>query len=189
MLGKRQTLDEPHEDIVTPQGRRACGTFIRSSIEFPSVDGDSDLEDELAVESSLLSPIGSSAPAFRSSPAIHVSRKRKRVVMDAVVLPLLQEVRNGWRMQRRASLEQTFANTPTKVGMRRTHSLPVLSDSERDESDDGRRKRIRLWDDSEATDEDEHLSSSPLKALEDMQMAGSGESKFDVDLPTCGSSF
>jgi hypothetical protein len=62
----------------------------------------------------------------------------------------------------------------------------VLSDSERDESDDGRRKRIRLWDDSDATDEDEHLSSSPLKALEDMQMAGSGESKFHVDLSTCG---
>jgi hypothetical protein len=43
---------------------------------------------------------------------------------------------------------------------------------------------MKLWDDSEATDENEYLSSSPLKALEDIQMAGSGECGFDVDLLT-----
>jgi hypothetical protein len=182
MLGNRQTLDEPYGDEVTKNGRTACGTFIRSSIGFPSVDEDSDLEDELVVATSLLSPSRSSNLA--SSPAIHASRKRKRVVMDAVVLPPFQEIQIGWRLQRRASLEQSFANTPTKV-MRRTHSLPVLSDSERDGSEDDRRKRMRLWDDSEATDQEEHLSSSPLKALEDMQMAGSGECKIDVDFLAC----
>ncbi|OJA17207.1 hypothetical protein AZE42_00199 [Rhizopogon vesiculosus] len=175
ILGRRQTLDKPCVDDVTKKGRGASGTFIRSSIEFPSMDGDSDLEDELAVETSLLSPIRSSIPSLCLSSVTHASKKRKRVVMDAVVLPSFQEVQNGWRMQRRASLERTIASTPTKV-MRRTHSLPVLLDSERDESEDGRRKRMRLWDDPEATDEDEYLSSSPLKALEDIQMAGSDDS-------------
>jgi len=173
VFGNRQTLDEPCGDVAKKAGK-VCGTFIRSSIDFPSADGDSDLEDELAVATTLLSP--SKSPNLALSPVIYASRKRKRVLMDAVVLPCFQEVQNGWRMQRRASLEQPFANIPSKT-MRRTHSLPVLSDSERDGTEDGRRKRMRLCDDSEATDdeEEEYLSSSPLRALEDMQMVGSGE--------------
>lgn len=46
-----------------------CGTFIRSSVEFPSVNGD-DLEDELAIATSLLSPSRSSS--FGSSLAITI---------------------------------------------------------------------------------------------------------------------
>lgn len=182
VFGKRQNLHEPchDDDDATKEGRRACGTFIRSSIEFPSVDGDSDLEDELVVATSLLSPSRSSVSSTAGS---STSKKRKRVVMDAVVLPPFQEVRDGWRMQHRASLEQTLADTPSKV-MRRRLSLPVLSDSG---PEDGWRKKMRLWDDSEATDEeDPYLSSSPLKALEDIQMAGSGECQFSVSLLTCG---
>lgn len=175
---KRQNLDEPHHDDgdVTKEGRRACGTFIRSSIEFPSVDGDSDLEDELVVATSLLSPSRSSVSSAAGT-ATSVSKKRKRVVMDAVVLPPFQEVRDEWRMQHRASLERTLANTPSKV-VRHKLSLPVLSDSG---SEDGWQKRMRFWNDSEATDEEDlYLSSSPLKALEDIQMAGSGECRFGV---------
>ena len=182
VFGKRQNLHEPchDDDDATKEGRRACGTFIRSSIEFPSVDGDSDLEDELVVAASLLSPSRSSVSNVAGS---STSKKRKRVVMDAVVLPPFQEVRDGWRMQQRASLEQTLADTPSKV-VRRRLSLPVLSDSG---PEDGWRKKMRLWDDSGATDEeDPYLSSSPLKALEDIQMAGSGECQFGVSLLTCG---
>lgn len=176
VLGKRQLLDEALDDI-TKKGRRACGTFIRSSIEFPSVDGDSDLEDEQVV-ASLLSPSISSVSNLGSTPAGNVCRKRKRVLMDAVVLPPLEEVRLRWQMQRRASAEQPFFVTTPSQGIRRTRSLPSLSDPdpEVDESEDSRPKRIRLWDDSDSTTLEEQLSSSPLRALEDIQMAGSDDS-------------
>ncbi|KAG1720483.1 hypothetical protein EDB19DRAFT_1917951 [Suillus lakei] len=174
VLGQRQLLDEPLDDI-TKKGRRACGTFIRSSIEFPSVDGDSDLEDEMVV-ASLLSPSRSLVSNLCSTPVVNVCKKRKRVLMDAVVLPPIEEVRLRWQMQRRASIEQpSFVTTPSK-GIRRTRSLPLLADSEVDESEYSRRKRMRLWDDSDSTTLEEQLSSSPLRALEDIQMAGSDDS-------------
>ncbi|KAG2037799.1 hypothetical protein BDR03DRAFT_896321 [Suillus americanus] len=173
MLGQRQLLDDPLDDI-TKKGRRACGTFIRSSIEFPCVNGDSDLEDELAV-ASLLSPSGSSVSNLCSTPVVNICKKRKRVLMDAVVLPPLEEVRLRWQMQRRASIEHLSVVTTPSKGMRRTRSLPLL---EIDESDGSRQKRMRLWDDSDSdsTTVEEQLSSSPLRALEDIQMAGSDDS-------------
>lgn len=174
VFGQRQLLDDPLDDI-TKKGKRACGTFIRSSIKFPYVDGDSDLEDELVV-ASLLSPSRSSVSIPRSTPVVDVCRKRKRVVMDAVVLPPIEEVRLQWQMQRRASIEQSSVVTTPSKGIRRTRSLPLLPDSETDESDYSRQKRIRLWDDSDSTTLEEQLSSSPLRALEDIQMAGSDDS-------------
>ncbi|KAG0704222.1 hypothetical protein DFH29DRAFT_912360 [Suillus ampliporus] len=175
VLGNRQTLDEPWDNDISKKGRRACGTFIRSSIEFPSADGDSDMEEEQAV-ACLLSPSRSSVSTLGSSPVGNACKKRKRVLMDAVVLPPLEEIRLRWQMQRRASVEQPLLRTPKKC-MRRTRSLPdLLSDSEVDVFEDDRRKRIRLWDDSESSDLEEQLSSSPLKALEDIQMAGSDDS-------------
>ncbi|KAG2342195.1 hypothetical protein BDR05DRAFT_964509 [Suillus weaverae] len=173
VLGQRQLLDDPLDDI-TKKGRRACGTFIRSSIGFPCVDGDSDLEGELVVVS-LLSPSGSSVSNLCSTPVVNTHKKRKRVLMDAVVLPPLDEVRLRWQMQRRASIEQPSVVTTPSKGIRRTRSLPLLSDAEIDESD-SRRKRMRLWDDSDSTTVEEQLSSSPLRALEDIQMAGSDDS-------------
>lgn len=174
MLGRRQLLDDPLDD-TTKKGRRACGTFIRSSIEFPCVDGDSDVEDERVV-ASLLSPSRSTVSNLSSSPVINVCKKRKRVLMDAVVLPPLEEVRLRWQMQRRASIEQSSVMTTPSKGMRRTRSLPLFSDTEIDESDDSRQKRMKLWDDSDSTTLEEELSSSPLRALEDIQMAGSDDS-------------
>lgn len=173
MLGQRRLLDDPLDDN-TIKGRRACGTFIRSSIEFPHVDADSDLEDELVV-ASLLSPSRSSVSNICSAPVVNVCKKRKRMLMDAVVLPPLEEVRLRWQMQRRASIEQPSVMTTPSKCMRRTRSLPLLSDAEMDESD-CRQKRIRLWDDSDSTTLEEQLSSSPLRALEDIQMAGSDDS-------------
>lgn len=178
MLGQRRLLDDPLDDN-TIKGRRACGTFIRSSIEFPYVDADSDLEDELVV-ASLLSPSKSSVSNICSAPVVNVCKKRKRMLMDAVVLPPLEEVRLRWQMQRRASIEQPSVMTTPSKCMRRTRSLPLLSDAEIDESD-CRQKRIRLWDDSDSTTLEEQLSSSPLRALEDIQMAGSGECKSNFD--------
>lgn len=178
MLGQRRLLDDPLDDN-TIKGRRACGTFIRSSIEFPYVDADSDLEDELVV-ASLLSPSRSSVSNICSAPVVNVCKKRKRMLMDAVVLPPLEEVRLRWQMQRRASIEQPSVMTTPSKCMRRTRSLPLLSDAEIDESD-CRQKRIRLWDDSDSTTLEEQLSSSPLRALEDIQMAGSGECKSNFD--------
>lgn len=174
VLGQRQPLDDSLDDI-TKKGRRACGTFIRSSIEFPSVNGDSDLEDELAV-ASLLSPSRSSVSNLFSTPVVNGRKKRKRVLMDAVVLPSLEEIRLRWQMHRRASIEQPSVVTTPSKGIRRTRSLPLLSDAEIDESDDSRRKRMKLWDDSDSTTVEEQLSSSPLRALEDIQMAGSDDS-------------
>lgn len=173
MLGQRRLLDDPLDDN-TIKGRRACGTFIRSSIEFPHVDADSDLEDELVV-ASLLSPSRSSVSNICSAPVVNVCKKRKRMLMDAVVLPPLEEVRLRWQVQRRASIEQPSVMTTPSKCMRRTRSLPLLSDAEMDESD-CRQKRIRLWDDSDSTTLEEQLSSSPLRALEDIQMAGSDDS-------------
>ncbi|KAG1745909.1 uncharacterized protein EDB91DRAFT_1236218 [Suillus paluster] len=175
VLGKRQMLDEPWDHDVTKQGRRACGTFIRSSIEFPSADGDSDMEDEQVV-ACLLSPSRSSVANLATSPVISACRKRKRVLMDAVVLPPLEEVRLRWQMQRRASAEHSTVMTTPSKGMRRTRSMPLLLDPEVDGSEDSQRKRVKLWDDSESSDLEEQLSSSPLRALEDMQMAGSDDS-------------
>lgn len=174
VLGQRQLLDNPSDD-VTKKGKRACGTFIRSSIEFPYVDGDSDLEDELVV-ASLLSPSRSSVSNLCSTPVVNVCKKRKRVLMDAVVLPPLEEIRLRWQMQRRASIEQSSIVTMSSKSVRRTRSLPLLSDAEIDECVDRRQKRIRLWDDSDSTTLEEQLSSSPLRALEDIQMAGSDDS-------------
>lgn len=179
VLGQRQPLDDPSDD-VTNKGRRACGTFIRSSIEFPYVDGDSDLEDELVV-ASLLSPSRSSVSNLCSTPIVNVCKKRKRVLMDAVVLPPLEEIRLRWQMQRRASIEQPYAVATPSKGVRRSRSLPLLSDAEMDECVDSPQKRMRLWDDSDSSTLEEQLSSSPLRALEDIQMAGSGECKSDFD--------
>ncbi|KAG1822871.1 uncharacterized protein BJ212DRAFT_1331086 [Suillus subaureus] len=174
VLGQRQLPDDPLDDI-TKKGRRACGTFIRSSIEFPHVDGDSDFEDEQVV-ASLLSPSRSSVSNLCSTPVVNVCKKRKRVLMDAVVLPPLEEVRLRWQMQRRASIEHSSVMTTPSKGMRRTRSLPLFSDTETDESDGSCQKRMRLWDDSDSTTLEEQLSSSPLRALEDVQMAGSDDS-------------
>ncbi|KAG2155943.1 uncharacterized protein EDB93DRAFT_1128917 [Suillus bovinus] len=175
VLGQRKQLDGPLDDI-TMKGR-ACGTFIRSSIEFPYVDGDSDLEDELVV-ASLLSPSRSSTSNLFPTPVANVCKKRKRVLMDAVVLPPLEEVRLRWQMQRRASIEQPFVMSTPSKGMRRTRSLPsVLSDAEIEiDESNSRQKRMRLWDDSDSNTLEEQLSSSPLRALEDIQMAGSDDS-------------
>lgn len=109
--------------------------------------------------------------------------------MDAVVLPPLEEIRLQWQMQRRASIEQPYAVTTPSKGIRRSRSLPLLSDAELDECVDecvgSRQKRIRLWDDSDSSTLEEQLSSSPLRALEDIQMAGSGECKL-TPIITCG---
>ncbi|KAG2337848.1 hypothetical protein BDR05DRAFT_1004723 [Suillus weaverae] len=133
------------------------------------------MKGELVVVS-LLSPSRSSVSNLCSTPVVNARKKRKRVLMDAVVLPPLMEVRLRWQMQRRASIEQPSVVTTPSKGIRRTRSLPLLSDAEIDESDDSRRKRMRLWDDLDSTTVEEQLSSSPLRALEDIQMAGSDDS-------------
>jgi hypothetical protein len=155
-------------------------SFIRSSVAFPSL-GDSDLEDELTVEESLFSPTGkvrahhqqSVAPSESSqSSTSSRKRKRQRVVMDAVVVPSMADIRRQRAIQRRASADHANINT-TPLSLRRTLSLPKLNDSDGDEAVELRRKRLKCWDDVDLT---EVTSSSPsLKALAEIVIAGSGK--------------
>ncbi|KIK93333.1 hypothetical protein PAXRUDRAFT_829068 [Paxillus rubicundulus Ve08.2h10] len=180
VLGKRQALDKsPHEDGLE-KGRTSSMSFIRSSVAFPSL-GDSDLEDELAVEESLFTPTGDvrahhqqSVVPSESSQSSTSSRKRKRqrIIMDAVVVPSMAYVRRQKAMQRRVSADH--ANTNTTPLLRRTLSLPMLNDSDSDESMELRRKRLKCWD---GVDLGEVASSSPsLRALAEIVIAGSDDS-------------
>ncbi|KAF9221622.1 hypothetical protein BS17DRAFT_711232 [Gyrodon lividus] len=181
VLGKRQMLDgSPHEDGLK-RGRTSSTSFIRSSIAFPS-SGDSDLEDELAVVASLFSPGGKvrtrheqSLPPSESSQASTTSRKRKRqrIVMDAVVVPSMADIRRERAIQRRASVDHANVNT-TPLCLRRTLSLPRLSDSDGDEVAELRRKRLKHWD---GVDRGEVTSLSPsLSTLGEIIIAGSDDS-------------
>ncbi|KAF8842180.1 hypothetical protein BDN67DRAFT_995787 [Paxillus ammoniavirescens] len=181
VLGKRQMLDEsPHEDGLK-RGRTSSMSFIRSSVAFPSL-GDSDLEDELSVEESLFSPAGKvrahhqqSVTPSESSQSSMSSRKRKRqrVVMDAVVVPSMADIRRQRAIQRRASADHANINT-TPLSLRRTLSLPKLNDSDGDEAVELRRKRLKCWDGVDLT---EVTSSSPsLEALAEIVIAGSDDS-------------
>ncbi|KIJ62575.1 hypothetical protein HYDPIDRAFT_176396 [Hydnomerulius pinastri MD-312] len=179
VLGKRQTLDESPYEGALKKGRTSSASFIRSSIAFPS-SGDSDIEDELAVAESLFSPAGKgrvrredSLACSESSQASTVSRKRKRqrVVLDAVVLPSMADIRRKRSMQRRASADHGDGETTPRC-LRRTLSLPELSESDGDDITELRRKRLKHWD---GVDHAKVTDSSPsLSALEEVVIAGSG---------------
>ncbi|KAH7885266.1 hypothetical protein F5I97DRAFT_1357061 [Phlebopus sp. FC_14] len=176
VLGKRHKPDDsPHEGILK-QGRTSSTTFIRSAIPFPSSEG-SDVEDELAVEASLFSPIakGRSDPRTPSdsSQATITSRKRKRqrVILDAVVVPSLADIRQRGSMRRRASADKVEVQGATH-SLRRTLSLSKLSAFDADGVME-RRKRLKHWSDTELS----RVTNSPsLRALEETVIAGSDDS-------------
>lgn len=168
VLGKRQMNDELPRESATKKGRTS---FIRSSVEFPSAS-DGDLEEELMVEAVLSSPtrkVQVHSEQFLApneiSPTSTNSRKRKRrrIVMEAVVVPSLADIQRRQRIvHRRASTESVNAN-PASSGLRRSSSMPKLRDSSSDEMMMSRRKRPKLWDDVDTT------------ALEETVIAGSGK--------------
>ncbi|KAH7921313.1 hypothetical protein BV22DRAFT_1132369 [Leucogyrophana mollusca] len=186
VLGKRRSLGEAHESATLKKGRTSSGTFIRSSIDFPSLE-ESDIEDERAVEASLsfpspcLFPTGVSAPTSPTSscqPNISSKkRKRQRVFLDAVELPRLRDIDRQMRMHRRASAEYPPAPiTPTK-SLRRTSSLPMMGETDSDDLMEGQRKRVKHWDESESGNTaTKPFPSSPFRALEEMDVAGSDDS-------------
>ncbi|KAF9241177.1 hypothetical protein BU15DRAFT_61124 [Melanogaster broomeanus] len=183
VLGKRQMMDEsPHEGELK-RGRTSAASFIRSStsIAFPS-SGDSDIEDELDVEASLFTPPAkirarceqSLAPSECSqSSTTSRKRKRQRIIMDAVVLPSMADIRRRRAMERRASATE-LPNINTTPVLRRTLSLPKLSDSDGEEVVELRRKRLKRWDGVDLT-EVTNLSPS-LRILEETVIAGSDDS-------------
>lgn len=174
VLGKRQMMDESPGESAVKKGRTS---FIRSSIEFPSA-GDSDLEDELAVEATLFSPSSkvrvhhelSLTPSDISQAAtISRKRKRQRIVMDAVVVPSLADIQHRQRdMQRRASTECIRAAT-TSPSLYRSSSMPKLRDPYGEEATASRRKRMKRWDDVYTS------PSLSLTVLEETVIAGSGK--------------
>ncbi|KAI5982506.1 hypothetical protein EDC04DRAFT_2616630 [Pisolithus marmoratus] len=120
-LTEQQT--EPYEG--TPEKDRIippAAAFIRSSVAFPS-STENDLEDELAVEASLVTP---------------------------VVVPPLADVRRQWQLQRRASTEDVVS--PTSLLPYLTLSLPHLRGSDSDTLLQTRAKRLKRMEDAELSD-------------------------------------
>lgn len=174
VLGKRQMVDESPRESAIKRGRTS---FIRSSIEFPST-GDSDLEDELAVEATLSSPAGkvrvdhdhSLVPSeIPQTGTISRKRKRQRIVMEAVVVPSLADIQHRRRIMRRSASTECVSVATTSPGLQRSSSMPKLYDSYGDETVALRKKRMKHWDDI-------NTSPSPsLTALEETVIAGSGK--------------
>lgn len=174
VLGKRHIIDESPQESAMKRGRTS---FIRSSIEFPSA-GDSDLEDELAVEATLSSPARSAQVHYEQSPApneisqtstLSRKRKRQRIIMEAVVVPSLADIQRRERnMWRRASTECVSTAT-TSPGLRRSSSMSRLRDSHSDETMALQRKRLKRCDDVDTS------PSSLLAVIEETVIAGSGE--------------
>ncbi|KAI6010331.1 hypothetical protein EDC04DRAFT_2610204 [Pisolithus marmoratus] len=120
-LTEQQT--EPYEG--TPEKDRIippAAAFIRPSVAFPS-STENDLEDELAVEASLVTP---------------------------VVVPPLANVRRQWQLQRRASTEDVVS--PTSLLPYLTLSLPHLRGSDSDTLLQTRAKRLKRMEDAELSD-------------------------------------
>ncbi|KAI6039330.1 hypothetical protein EDC04DRAFT_1755812 [Pisolithus marmoratus] len=180
VLGKRQALEQSPYEGTPKKGRTIppAAAFIRSSVAFPS-STESDLEDELAVEASLLTPLGKRRvrrggapyPELSEDSSISRKRKRSRIVFDAVVVPPLADVRRQWQLQRRASAED--AVSPASPLLHRTLSLPHLRDSDGDTLSQARVKRLKRLEDAELSDTSPRSS---LKALEDIVIAGSDDS-------------
>lgn len=173
VLGKRQIVDESPRESAIKRGRTS---FIRSSVEFPS-SGDSDLEDELAVEATLSSPAGKVrineqplAPNESSQTGtISRKRKRQRIVMEAVVVPSLADIQHRQRVMRRRASTECVSVATTSPGFQRSSSMPKLRDSYGDETEALQRKRMKHWDDINAS------PSPSLIALEETVIAGSGK--------------
>lgn len=178
VLGKRQMIDESPRESAIKRGRTS---FIHSSIEFPSA-GDSDLEDELAVEANLFSPARKAQVYYEQPPAanefsqtspISRKRKRRRIVMEAVVVPSLADIQYRQRaMSRRVSTECVGTAT-TSAGLRRPSSMPKLRNSYSDETTASQRKRLKRCDEVDTS------PSSSLAVLEETVIAGSGKCATD----------
>jgi hypothetical protein len=173
ILGKRRMIDESPRESAIKRGRTS---FIRSSIEFPST-GDSDLEDELAVETTLSSParnVQVHNEQFLAPNEIPIDtnsrkRKRQRIVMEAVIVPSLAAIQRRQRIMRRRSSTECVSVSATSPGLRRSSSMPKLHDSYSDETVASRRKRLKFWDEI-------NTSPSPsLTVLEETVIAGSGK--------------
>ncbi|KAH7912528.1 hypothetical protein BJ138DRAFT_1112247 [Hygrophoropsis aurantiaca] len=187
VLGKRRSLGDPHDSSTPKKGRSLSGTFIRSSINFPSLEeSDIDTEEERAVESICFSsPYGfPSIPASPASPCQpNVSsrkRKRQRVFLDAVEVPRLQDIDRANRMQRRASTDCPPVPTTPSQNLRRTSSLPQMRESDPDDFPESRRKKAKHWDTSDSGGNVpatmKPFPLSPFRALEEMEIAGSDDS-------------
>lgn len=155
VLGKRQMNDESPRESATKKGR---ASFIRSSIEFPSAS-DSDLEDELLVEATLSSPArnvpvqGKQCPIPNEFSTSTNSRKRKRqrVVMEAVVVSSLADIQRRQRIMRRRASTECVSAVATSPGLRRSSSMSKLHDSCAEEVVGLQRKRLKLWDEVNAS--------------------------------------
>lgn len=186
VLGKRQSQEESPCEVEQDRSPSLLlplsATFIRSSIAFPSAH-DSDLEEELAVEASLCSPLSerrprcnaslgsdSSPSPLRQNNPISRKRKRQRLIMDAVVVPSLVHVRRGWKLQRRASADGPGTHKSSRL--HRTPSLPVLTGSEEHVLLHIGAKLSKYLQDAEFSETSP--SVSPLKMLEQAVIAGSG---------------
>ncbi|KAI6129933.1 hypothetical protein EV401DRAFT_2129799 [Pisolithus croceorrhizus] len=180
VLGKRQTLEESPYEGTPKKGRTIppAATFIRSSVVFPSSNED-DLEDELAVEACLFSPLGKRRPRRDGVPNPELSdelpicrkRKRSRLIFDAVVVPPLADVRRQWQLHRRASAEDAVSSTSPLL--HRRLSLPHVCDSDGNILSQARVKRLKRLEDAELSDASPRSS---LTALEDIVIAGSDDS-------------
>ncbi|KAI6114401.1 hypothetical protein F5141DRAFT_1187942 [Pisolithus sp. B1] len=180
VLGKRQTSEESPYESTPKKGRTIppAATFIRSSVVFPSSNED-DLEDELAVEACLLTPLGKRRPRRDGVPNPELSdelpicrkRKRSRLIFDAVVVPPLADVRRQWQLHRRASAEDAVSSTSPLL--HRRLSLPHVCDSDGNTLPQARVKRLKRLEDAELSDASPRSS---LTALEDIVIAGSDDS-------------
>lgn len=180
VLGKRPTLEASPYEGTPKKGRTIppAATFIRSSVAFPSSIED-DLEDELTVEASLVTPLGKRRPRRDGAPYPELSdelpicrkRKRSRLVFDAVVVPPLADVRRQWQLHRRASAEDAVSSTSPLL--HRRLSLPHVRDSDGDSLPQARVKRLKRLDNAELSD---ISPRSSLTSLEDIVIAGSDDS-------------
>lgn len=174
VLGKRQMIDESPRGSAIKRGRLS---FNRSSIEFPST-GDSDLEDELAVEATLFSPARMAQAHYEQPLApngisqtstISRKRKRQRIVMEAVVVPSLADIQHRERIMCRRASAGCVDTAMTSPRLRRTSSMPKLRGPRGNGTVALRRKRLKRCDDVVTS-----LSSS-LTVLEETVIAGSGK--------------
>ncbi|THH20532.1 hypothetical protein EW146_g848 [Bondarzewia mesenterica] len=186
---KRSKLSATSPSPTTVIGDLASLPLMRACAQSPfQFDGSaSDSEDEcLTVEKSLFSTpsLGEMSRVLVDRFPEHVtalhrnialsssqpSKKRKRIVIDAVEVPLLRDLR---RLERRGSM-QTVQIT-TRGSLKRIQSLPVTKTLDSPPRPAVRHGKARASQ-SHTEVVSLSLSSSPLRALEKAQVAGSDDS-------------
>jgi hypothetical protein len=191
VLGKRRALDEWQEGSALKKGK-GDSEELTPSPQPISVFGSDDSEDERLVEKRLVHNEMDNAPsqalpvsvtlddpfiveaststASDSDSCETIARKRKRLFMDAVEVPTLREILNK---ERKVTPDKRVLRR-TRLGTTRSFGPPYIQSSVYKNLEQSSRKP------SKQRSSGGLFSGSPSRILEDMNIAGSGQYKYNV---------